>query len=101
MQRVGEYSWSIAWQSRSGPVKWMEPGTEEMIQQLGDAGHKALLVVPVSFVSDHIETLEEIDIQYRDLAADCGFQHFRRAPSLNAHDDFLDAMAALVKERGG
>jgi ferrochelatase len=100
MQRVGDYGWQVAWQSRSGPVKWMEPGTEEMIQQLGAADHKALLVVPVSFVSDHIETLEEIDIQYRDLAAACGFQHFHRAPSLNVHDDFLDAMAALVKERG-
>ncbi len=99
MKRVGDFAWKIAWQSRSGPVKWMEPGTEEMIQQLGDAGHKALLIVPVSFVSDHIETLEEIDMQYRDLAASCGFQHFRRAPSLNDHDDFLGAMAALVKER--
>lgn len=97
MERVGAYAWQIAYQSRSGPVKWMEPGTEEMIRQLADAGHQALLMVPISFVSDHIETLEEIDIQYRDLAADCGFRHFRRAPSLNAHGDFLDALAALVR----
>jgi len=100
MRRVGDYRWKIAWQSRSGPVKWMEPGTEEMIQQLGAAGHQSLLMVPVSFVSDHIETLEEIDIQYRNLAAEAGFQHFHRAPSLNIHTDFLDAMAALVRERG-
>jgi ferrochelatase len=97
MRRVGDYSWKIAWQSRSGPVKWMEPGTEEMIQQLGAAGHQSLLMVPVSFVSDHIETLEEIDIQYRNLAAASGFQHFQRAPSLNVNGDFLDAMAALVR----
>jgi ferrochelatase len=100
MQRVGDYDWTIAWQSRSGPVKWMEPGTEEMIQQLGCAGHQSLLMVPISFVSDHIETLEEIDIQYRNLAAASGFQHFQRAPSLNIHGDFLDAMAALVREKG-
>lgn len=101
MERVGHEHWQIAYQSRSGPVKWMEPGTEEMIQQLADAGHQSLLVVPISFVSDHIETLEEIDIQYRDLAADCGFLHFRRAPSLNDHDDFLVALADLVRQRGG
>ena len=100
MKRVGPYPWSIAYQSRSGPVKWMEPGTEERIRQLGDAGHQALLMVPISFVSDHIETLEEIDIQYRNLAAEVGFQHFHRAPSLNDHGDFLDAMAQLVREQG-
>lgn len=100
MQRVGNFDWTIAYQSRSGPVKWMQPGTEEVIHQLAAAGHKSLLMVPVSFVSDHIETLEEIDIGYRNLAAECGFQHYHRAPSLNDHADFLDAMAALVRERG-
>jgi len=100
MARVGDYGWKIAYQSRSGPVQWMEPGTEEMIRQLADAGHRALLMVPISFVSDHIETLEEIDIQYRKLAAGCGFQHFQRAPSLNDHSDFLEAMAALVGTQG-
>ena len=101
MQRVGPTAWTIAYQSRSGPVQWMEPGTEETIRQLADAGHRALLMVPISFVSDHIETLEEIDIQYRNLAAACGFQHFRRAPSLNDRGDFLEAMAALVRSQGG
>lgn len=99
MRRVGDYAWSIAYQSRSGPVKWMEPGTEEMIPQLAAAGHRSLLMVPISFVSDHIETLEEIDIEYRNLAADCGFLHFHRAPSLNDHSDFLTGMAALVEAR--
>jgi len=100
MQRVGDYDWQIAYQSRSGPVKWMEPGTEEMIQQLADADHRCLLMVPVSFVSDHIETLEEIDIEYRDLAAESGFLHYHRAPSLNDNADFLDAMAELVGQKG-
>lgn len=98
MQRVGYYDWSIAYQSRSGPVKWMEPGTEEAIQGLAAAGHRALLMVPISFVSDHIETLEEIDIEYRDLATEAGIVHFCRAPSLNDHTDFLSAMADLVRE---
>ena len=99
MQRVGYYDWSIAYQSRSGPVKWMEPGTEETIGQLAAAGHRALLMVPVSFVSDHIETLEEIDMEYRELATKHGIVHFCRAPSLNDHGDFLDAMTALVREK--
>ncbi len=98
MARVGYYDWSIAYQSRSGPVKWMEPGTEETIAQLAAAGHRALLMVPVSFVSDHIETLQEIDIEYRELAVRQGIVNFQRAPSLNDHADFLDAMAMLVRE---
>lgn len=99
MERVGNYSWSIAYQSRSGPVKWMEPGTEEEIKRLAAAGHGAMLMVPISFVSDHIETLEEIDVEYREVAVSSGIVHFCRAPSLNDHDDFLDAMVALVHSR--
>lgn len=99
MARVGEYDWSIAYQSRSGPVKWMEPGTDDALRALAEANHRAVLMVPISFVSDHIETLEEIDIQYHNLATDLGIVNFGRAPSLNAHDDFLDALAALVRER--
>jgi len=100
MDRVdGRPPWVVAFQSRSGPVKWMEPGTEEMIVQLAKDGCKSLLMVPISFVSDHIETLEEIDVEYRDLALENGIEHFRRVPSLNDHDDFLQGLAELVKER--
>jgi ferrochelatase len=99
MERVGDYGWSIAYQSRSGPVKWMEPGTDDALRALAAAEHHAVMVVPISFVSDHIETLEEIDIQYHKLATDLGIVNFGRAPSLNDHDDFLDALAGLVRER--
>jgi len=99
MQRVGSYNWSIAYQSRSGPVKWMEPGADDALRKLADAGHRAVLMVPISFVSDHIETLEEIDIQYHGLAASLGLVNFCRAPSLNDGADFLDAMAELVQQR--
>lgn len=99
MDRVGHYTWSIAYQSRSGPVQWMEPGTEEEIKRIAAAGHQSLLMVPVSFVSDHIETLEEIDMEYRELAVSSGIVNFCRAPSLNDHPDFLDAMAALIQAR--
>jgi len=99
MERVGRYDWSIAYQSRSGPVKWMEPGTEEELQRLAADGHRAVLMVPISFVSDHIETLEEIDIQYRDLATSLGLVNFLRTPSLNDGNDFLDAIAGLIQDR--
>lgn len=99
MEQVGDYRWSIAYQSRSGPVRWMTPGTDDEIIRLGSEGEKALLMVPVSFVSDHIETLEEIDLQYRMLAEQHGSPHFFRAPSLNDRSDFLDAMADLVRQR--
>ncbi len=99
MARVGNYAWSISYQSRSGPVKWMEPGTEEELQRLAASGHRAVLMVPISFVSDHIETLEEIDVQYRGLATELGIVNFMRTPSLNGGADFLDALAALIKNR--
>jgi ferrochelatase len=77
----------------------MEPGTEETIIKLAKDGCNALLMVPISFVSDHIETLEEIDVEYRDLALANGIGCFRRAPSLNDHDDFLQGLAELVQQR--
>jgi ferrochelatase len=99
MELVGDYRWSIAYQSRSGPVKWMAPGTDDEIMRLGSEGEKSLLMVPISFVSDHIETLEEIDLEYRLLAEQHGIPHFFRAPSLNDNSDFLEGMADLVSQR--
>jgi len=97
MKRVGEeYQWHVGFQSRSGPVKWMEPDTVEVIDTLASEGHKALLIVPISFVSDHIETLQEIDMEYRHHAGGAGISQFFRSPSLNESPDFLDAMAELV-----
>jgi ferrochelatase len=96
MQRVGERSWHLGFQSRSGPVRWMEPDTVEVLDRLAADGVEAVLMVPISFVSDHIETLHEIDIEYRDHARKHGIRHFHRMPSLNDHPDFICAMAALV-----
>ncbi len=98
MARVGDRPWLIGFQSRSGPVKWMEPDTVQVLDQLAADGHKAVLMVPVSFVSDHIETLHEIDLEYRDHARRVGMEHFRRTPSLNDDPAFLDALADLVKK---
>ncbi|MFB2968870.1 ferrochelatase [Aerosakkonema sp. BLCC-F183] len=86
----------LAYQSRVGPVEWLKPYTEDAIEKLGSEGIEDLVVVPISFVSEHIETLEEIDIEYRELAEEAGIHNFRRVPALNTHPVFIDALADLV-----
>lgn len=92
-----ELPYHLAFQSRAGPVKWLEPSTEEMLATLAARDCKSLLVVPLSFVSDHIETLHEIDIQYAVEAHKLGFARFLRAPSLNASPTFIACLAELVR----
>jgi len=97
MERFRDVSHHLAFQSRAGPVKWLEPSTEEMIRKLAETGCKSLLMVPLSFVSDHIETLYEIDIQYGEEAAALGITDFRRTESLNASPAFIRCLAELVR----
>jgi len=97
MEHFEGISHSLAFQSRAGPVKWLEPSTEAQIAELAAAGCKHLLMVPLSFVSDHIETLYEIDIQYRDEAAALGITDFRRTEALNSSPAFINCLAELVR----
>lgn len=85
----------ICYQSRTGPVKWVKPSTEETIKELAENGTKKALIVPVSFVSDHIETLYEIDIVYKKIAQNFGMQLYR-VESLNTLPKFIDALKNLV-----
>jgi ferrochelatase len=87
----------LAYQSRVGPVPWIGPSTEETLDRLAAQGVKELVVVPISFVSDHIETLYEIDQLYGDQARRLGVTTFARVASLNDDPLFLDALAALVE----
>ena len=89
----------LAYQSRTGPVKWLGPGTEETIQQLGREGVNDLLVVPLSFVSDHIETLYEVDLLFEDAARKAGITGYFRPDALNSHPVFINALANMVLER--
>ncbi|HMK43083.1 MAG TPA: ferrochelatase, partial [Dissulfurispiraceae bacterium] len=82
----------LSFQSRSGPVKWLEPSTEGMLRSLAAEGMRNILVVPISFVSDHIETLYEIDIEYQELAHGLGMT-MKRIPSLNTNPVFIGALA--------
>ncbi len=88
--------WSLCYQSRSGPVEWLEPSTERMIGELAAKGVRNLLVVPVSFVSDHIETLYEIDILYKSMARGLGMR-LERVESLNTFPLFIAALGDIVK----
>ena len=84
---------SLAFQSKVGPVKWLGPSTNSVLTEFGRRGTSRVLVVPISFVSDHIETLQEIDILYRELATKAGIAEFERAESLNLYPKFIEALA--------
>ena len=70
-------------------MKWIGPGTEETLEQLGREGVTDVLVVPLSFVSDHIETLYEVDMLFADAAREAGIAHYRRTESLNTSPLFI------------
>jgi len=93
----------LCFQSRSGPVEWLSPSTPEMLGQLAGEGVKNVLVMPISFVSDHVETLYEIDIQYRELAGSLGLR-LERTASLNTSPAFIgglsDLVSAACRQRG-
>jgi ferrochelatase len=96
LNRPNDYT--LAYQSRVGPIEWLKPYTDEAIEELAHKGVKDLMVVPISFVSEHIETLEEIDIEYREVAEEAGIENFYRVPALNTHPVFINDLADLVEE---
>lgn len=89
----------LSYQSRSGPVRWIGPGTADVLAQLGQERVREVLAIPVSFVSDHIETLYELDQLFAGEARRAGVADFRRAEALNASPLFIEALAALVRRR--
>lgn len=92
-----EIEFHLSFQSRVGPVQWLKPYTEEMLSDLGTKRNaKSIIVVPVSFVSEHIETLEEIDMEYKELAEEFGIVNWRRVPALNTDPNFIEDMSDLV-----
>jgi protoporphyrin/coproporphyrin ferrochelatase len=88
----------LAFQSEVGPVRWLGPSTERVIRRLGARGQKQVLVVPIAFTSDHIETLSELDREYGEVAHRVGITQYKRSPALNDRPQFLDALADIVRE---
>jgi ferrochelatase len=98
MDRLGRRNpYQLSFQSKIGPVKWLEPFTNDVIKQFGQQGIDDVLVVPISFVSEHIETLYELDILYKKIAAEAGVGNFRRVPALNSDPTFIRALAEIVE----
>jgi ferrochelatase len=86
-------------QSKVGPAKWLEPATDTMIEDLASQGKKHLLIIPISFVSDHVETSFELDIEYRHVADKVRIENYIVMKGLNDSQLFIDALYDLVTER--
>ncbi len=89
--------WLVCYQSRVGPLAWIGPSTDDEIERAGAEG-KGLVVVPIAFVSEHSETLVELDIEYRTLAEKAGVPVYHRLSTVAAHDAFIAALAAMVRD---
>jgi len=91
-----KFPYSISYQSKVGPRKWLEPDTESTIEKLGEGGLKKLLVVPIAFVSDHIETVHELDIEAREEAEEAGIEEFIVSEGLNNSPYFIDTLLDIA-----
>lgn len=89
--------WTVCYQSRVGPLKWIGPSTESEIRRAGAEG-KTVVICPIAFVSEHSETLVEIEVQYRELAAGSGAAGFVRVPALGVAAPFIETLAAACRD---
>lgn len=90
-----DLDWCISYQSRVGPLEWIGPATDAEIRRAGEE-RKGLIVAPVAFVSEHSETLVELDIEYAKLARESGVPDYIRVPTVRTHRAFIGALASLV-----
>jgi ferrochelatase len=95
VERLSGVSWRLGFQSRVGPVRWTGPDTLEVVEELGREG-RPVLVVPIAFVSDHIETLYELDVQVAEHARRYGVPWYERLPAQNASEQFGRVLARVV-----
>ncbi len=92
---IKNLDWILSYQSRVGPLKWIGPSTEDIIIENSKLGKKIALV-PIAFVSEHSETLVELDIEYKELASKNGCSEYIRVPALGINDFFINALSKLV-----
>ncbi|HYH87391.1 MAG TPA: ferrochelatase [Pyrinomonadaceae bacterium] len=93
-----QHPWSLCYQSRNGKMPWLQPYTEDELSRLGREGVRRIVVVPLSFVSDHIETLYELDMLYRRQAHREGITHYYRARAFNGDPEFPAVLRSILKE---
>ena len=96
-EALGLTDWSVCYQSRVGPLKWIGPSTEHEIRRAG-ADKAKIVLYPLSFVSEHSETLVELDIDYRQLASEAGVPAYIRVPTVGTHPLFIRGLARLVRD---
>ncbi len=94
--RSYSHMYHLSFQSKVGPVKWLEPATDDKLMELGSKGVKDVLVVPISFVSDHVETSFELDIEYRHNAEEAKIDNYIVMTGLNDSATFVECLAQLV-----
>ena len=92
---INNLDWILSYQSRVGPLKWIGPSTEDVIIENSKL-EKHIVLVPIAFVSEHSETLVELDIEYKKLAVDNGCNQYTRVPALGTNVDFINAMSELI-----
>ena len=90
-----DLDWRICYQSRVGRLEWIGPSTDAEIRRAGEDG-KGVVVLPIAFVSEHSETLVELDIEYGHLAKECGVPFYVRVPTVDTHTAFIQALAELI-----
>ena len=87
--------WILSYQSRVGPLRWIGPSTEDIIIENSKLG-KHIVLVPIAFVSEHSETLVELDIEYKELADKNGCKNYTRVPALGTNENYIKAMSDLI-----
>ena len=92
---IESLDWILSYQSRVGPLKWIGPSTDHTIIENAKLG-KHIVIVPIAFVSEHSETLVELDIEYKQLAKENGCNKYTRIPALGINDAFIDGLLNLV-----
>ncbi len=92
---IDNLRWILSYQSRVGPLKWIGPSTEDVIIENSKLG-KNIALVPIAFVSEHSETLVELDIEYKELADKNGCKNYLRVPALGTNETFIKAMSDLI-----
>ncbi len=93
--KIDNLNWILSYQSRVGPLKWIGPSTEDVIIENSKLG-KNIVLVPIAFVSEHSETLVELDIEYKELADKNGCKNYSRVPALGTNKYYIKAMSNLI-----
>jgi ferrochelatase len=92
-----ELDWNVCYQSKVGPLEWIGPSTDDEIMRAGKE-NQAIMIIPIAFVSEHSETLVELDIEYKELADEHGVPSYIRVPALGAHQKYSESLASMVRQ---